>query len=98
MQLYDLFYKLEAAEEDEYNENQRVLAFANFIAHIAFLASLPCPTFNTRLCIDDFLGVPLKIEQPNYDSFPDKNELAIWVLFENLDPRTVLFCWKAILL
>ena len=35
--------------------------------------------------------------EPNYNEIPDKNQIAIRVLFEMLDVRTIIYCWKAIL-
>lgn len=29
-------------------ENRRKLAFADFLAHLAFLKTIPCPSFNTK--------------------------------------------------
>ena len=74
----------------------RQLAFADFLCHIAFLSSIPCPTFNTRYHIE-FFDKTLSFSEPNYDEIPDKNQLAIRVLFDMLDVRTILYCWKAIL-
>ena len=58
--------------------------------------SIPCPTFNTRYHIE-FFGKTLTVSEPNYDEIPDKNQLAIRVLFDMLDVRTIMYCWKAIL-
>lgn len=89
LELYEHVYKPKP--------DKRTLVFADFIAHIAFLASLPCPSFNTRYHIE-FLNKTLTIDEPKYDTVPHKNERAINVLFEALDLRTILYCWKAILL
>ena len=72
------------------------MAFADFLCHLAFLASIPCPTFNTVYHIE-FFGKTLTINEPNYNEIPDKNQLALRVLFDMLDVRTILYCWKAIL-
>ena len=45
----------------------------------------------------EFLGQTLTINEPNFDEIPDKNQLAIRVLFDMLDVRTIMFCWKALL-
>lgn len=55
---------------DEQKDQQ--LAFAEFLAHLAFLVSIPCPTFNTRFHIE-FLGKTLTLTEPNFDEVPDKN-------------------------
>ena len=67
------------------------------MANVTFLSTLPCPTFNTRFHIE-FLGKTLMINEPNYDAIPDKNQKAISVLFDVLDLRTIIHCWKAMLL
>ena len=72
------------------------LAFADFLAHIAFLATLPCPDFNTRFNIE-FLGKTLIIEEPPFHMVPNKNEIALKVLFDILDVRTIIYCWKALI-
>ncbi len=74
----------------------RHLAFADFLCHLAFLISIPCPTFNTRYHIE-FFGKTLQLKEPNYDEIPDKNELSIRLMFDMLDVKTIMYCWKAIL-
>ena len=95
MQLYEHLYKPKAVSKNA--QSNELLAFSDFIAHIAFLASLPSPTFNTLFQIE-FLGKKLTIDEPMYDRIPDKNQDAIKVLFDVLDLRSILYCWKAILL
>ena len=80
---------------DDKEQNER-LAFADFLAHIAFLATMPCPDFNTRFNIE-FLGKTLIIEERPFHSVPDKNKIALTVLFEILDVKTIIYCWKALL-
>ena len=41
------------------------LAYAEFLAHLAFLATIPCPTFNTKFNIE-FFNKTLIIEEPSY--------------------------------
>ena len=50
MQLYEHLYKPKAVSQNA--QSNELLAFSDFIAHIAFLASLPSPTFNTLFEID----------------------------------------------
>ena len=71
--------------------------YAEFIAHIAFIATIPCPSFNTDFEIE-FFGSKISFSEPKYDKIPDKNEDAIKVLFDVLDLRSIIYCWKAILL
>ena len=42
------------------------LVFADFLAHIAFIASLPCPSFNTQFEIE-FLDRKITVNEPMYD-------------------------------
>ena len=77
-------------------QKDRLCAFADFLSHVAFLATIPCPTFNTRYYVE-FLNKSFKFEEPNYNEIPDKNQVAIRVLFSMLDVRSILYCWKAIL-
>ena len=86
--LYEHLYK---------SKMDRNLVYADFLAHIAFIASLPCPSFNTDFEIE-FLSSKITISEPMYDKIPDKNEDAIKVLFDVLDLRSIIYCWKAILL
>ena len=84
-------------EEVTDNEQDNLdLAYAEFVAHLAFLISIPCPTFNTRYHVE-FFDKTLTLTEPNFDEIPDKNQLAIRVLFEMLDVRTIMYCWKSIL-
>ena len=46
--------------QDYMEEKDRLLAFADFASHLAFLASIPCPTFNTRYHVE-FFGKTLTI-------------------------------------
>ena len=64
---------------------------------MAFLATIPCPAFNTKFNVE-FFNKSLTIEEPSYNIVPDKNQIAIRVLFDLLDVRTILYCWKALLL
>ena len=65
--------------------------------HVAFLASLPSPTFDTCFNID-FLGKSILINEPSYNELPIKDDDAIKVLFDVLNLKSILYCVKAILL
>ena len=52
--------------------DNRELAFADFLSHLAFLSSIPCPTFNTRYHVE-FFKKTLTFQEPYYDEIPDKN-------------------------
>lgn len=77
-------------------ESRRKLAFADFLSHIAFLKTIPCPSFNTKYNIQ-LLNKTLVIEEGKFNGIPDSNQTAIKVLFEVLDVNSILFCWKALL-
>jgi len=81
------------------NENMvehKWLAYAEFIAHIAFLKTIPCPSFNTRFNIE-FLGKTLIVNEQMFHKVPNKSQVSIQVLFDILDVTTILSCWKALL-
>lgn len=77
-------------------ENRRKLAFADFLSHMAFLKTIPCPSFNTLYNIS-FLNKTLIVEKGPFHLIPESNQIAIKVLFEILDIHSILFCWKALL-
>ena len=71
--LLSLFESIRKPEEIcNTKQKDRQLAFADFLCHLAFLASIPCPTFNTRYHIE-FFNKTLTVAEPNYDEIPDKN-------------------------
>ena len=78
------------------NMKDEKVAFADFIAHIAFLSTLPCPDFNTVFNIE-FLGKTLLLRELPFHHIPDKNQIALRVMFEVLDVKTIMYCWKALL-
>lgn len=94
----ELFEKIRQPEEITKGDpiQDRIAAFADLVAHVAFLASMPCPSFNTRFNVQFFKKV-LMFTEPNYDDIPNKNKIAIRVLFNMLDVKSILYCWKAIL-
>lgn len=94
LSLFESMRRPKAVKKDEQQDSQ--LAYADFLCHLAFLASIPCPSFNTRYHIE-FFGKTLTFFEPNYDEVPDKNKLAIRMLFDMLDVRTIIYCWKALL-
>jgi len=52
------------------------LAYADLVSHLAFLKTIPCPSFNTRYNIE-FLGKTLVINEGQYHELPNKNFKAI---------------------
>lgn len=65
-------------------EARAKIAFADFIAHTAFLKTIPCPTFNTTYHIE-FFNKTLVIDNGPFYQIPDSNQIPIKVLFEVLD-------------
>lgn len=66
------------------------------IAHIAFLKTIPCPSFNSRLKIQ-FFNKTVIVDEQNYIKIPHRNTIAIESLFDVLDVRSILYMWKAML-
>jgi hypothetical protein len=76
-------------------ENKQ-LAFADMIAHIAFLKTIPCPTFNSRLQVE-FYNKTVIIDEQHYINIPHRNIIAIETLFDVLDIRSIMYMWKAMI-
>jgi hypothetical protein len=74
----------------------RRLAFSDMLAHLAYLKTVPCPSFNTKLNIT-FYNKVLTINEKEFEKIPCKNSIAIETLFEILDVRSILYMWKAML-
>jgi hypothetical protein len=93
----------------------RNIAFADLIAHIAFLKTIPAPPFNTiynihMLPIIQQPGMPpppptaqsgglhlFTIREGGFDDIPNRSLLPIKILFDVLDVRSIIYCWKALL-
>ena len=74
-----------------------MFAFANMLAHVSFLATLPAPSFNTRFHINLYDKLHT-IDESADNELPHRNDQAILILFKVLDTKSILYCWKAILL
>jgi len=74
----------------------RKLAFAELIAHLAFLKTIPAPTFNTVYHIH-MLNSLFTVKENSFDQLPHKSQCPIKVLFDVLDVRSIFYCWKALL-
>jgi len=72
------------------------LAFADLLAHVAYLRTLPSPSLNTKMLIE-FRSKTLIVEEQSLYSIPHRNSIAISTLFEILDLRSILYMWKAML-
>ena len=66
------------------------------IAHIAFLKTIPCPTFNSRLQVE-FYNKTVIIDEQHYINIPHRNIIAIETLFDVLDIRSIMYMWKAMI-
>ena len=76
--------------------SNQCLAFSDFLAHIAFIRTVPAPSFNTHYRIE-FMDKTLLIDEGRFDELPNKSHIAIKVLFDILDVRSIIYCWKALL-
>lgn len=56
--------------------DNKTLAYADFIAHIAFLKTIPVPTFNTTYNIEWF-GKTLVLNESFFHDVPNKNKQPI---------------------
>lgn len=77
-------------------EERRLLSFAEFIARIAWLKTIPCPTFNTRYNLQ-FFSKTLVINEKPFNTIPMTNQIALKLLLKLLDIKSIIFCWKALL-
>lgn len=77
-------------------EERRLASFAEFIARIAFLKTIPCPTFNTTYNIR-FFSKTLSIKEQSFAMIPNTNQIALKLLLRILDIKSIIFCWKALL-
>mmetsp|Transcript_7350 Transcript_7350/g.6583 ORF Transcript_7350/g.6583 Transcript_7350/m.6583 type:complete len:92 (-) Transcript_7350:99-374(-) len=74
----------------------KLIAYADMISHLAFLKTLPSPTFNTIYNLH-FLNQTIVIKENAFDQIPHKSTQAIKILMDVLDVRSIFFCWKALL-
>ncbi len=52
--------------------DKQKIAFADFLAHIAFLKTVPCPSFNTKYNIE-FFSKTLIMEEQQFFAIPNRN-------------------------
>ncbi len=91
------------------NLSKNFIAFADLVANIAFLKTIPAPPFNSIYniqmlpVIKDNMVVPnalhtFTLKEDGFgDSLPNRSLTAIKVLFDVLDVRSIIYCWKALL-
>ena len=72
------------------------MTFAEMISHIAYLRTIPAPTFNSQITIK-FMDNYINLRENRFNMLPHKNNDAIRVLIDCLDFRTILLCWKALI-
>ena len=66
------------------------------LAHIAYLKTIPSPGFNTMHRIQLY-NKPVKIDEQEIFTIPNRNTIALEILFDILDIRSILYMWKAML-
>jgi hypothetical protein len=76
--------------------DNRTLAFAELIAHLAFFKSIPAPPFNSTYNIH-CLNQVFTFREQSYDQIPNRNQYAIRILFDVLDVKSIFYCFKALL-
>ena len=74
----------------------KLLAFADMLTHLAYLKTIPCPSFNTAANIE-FYKKTILLEEMSFYSIPNRNTTAIATLFEILDVRSIIYMWKAMI-
>lgn len=74
----------------------KFLAFADMLTHLAYLRTIPCPTFNTAANVE-FYKKTILLDEQQYFSIPNRNTIAISTLFEILDVRSIIYMWKAMI-
>lgn len=89
--------------------SKNFIAFADLVANIAFLKTIPAPPFNSIYniqmlpVIKDNMVVPntlhtFTLKEDGFgESLPNRSMTAIKVLFDVLDVRSIIYCWKALL-
>jgi len=66
------------------------------LAHLAFLKTLPCPSYNTLMEIGLYKSKFI-IDEKKYSLVPHRSSIAIQLLFQTLDVKSILYMWKAML-
>lgn len=84
-------------------EEQRVIpqphfcmAFAEIIAHIAYLRTIPAPVFNSQINLL-FMDLKINLKENHFTEIPHKSIHPIKVLADCLDFQSILTCLKALL-
>jgi len=72
------------------------MAFAELIANIAFLRTIPAPVFNSEVNIT-FMGCTIELKENHFNEIPHKNMNSVKVLIDCLDFQSILTCLKALL-
>ena len=72
------------------------MAFADLIAHVAFLRTIPAPVFNSEVNIL-FMNQTFNFKENRFNMLPHKNQECIDKLIDCLDFQTILKCVKALL-
>lgn len=95
LSLFDLIRVPEPVVQNKAFEN-RMLAFAELIAHLAFLRTIPAPPFNSVFNVH-CLNQVFVFKEQSFDQIPNRNQHAIKILFDVLDVKSIFYCFKALL-
>lgn len=72
------------------------MTFAEIIANIAFLRTIPAPVFNSSVNIE-FMEMKINLKENHFSEIPHKSSHAIKVLIECIDFQSILTCLKALI-
>jgi hypothetical protein len=78
------------------NNINKKIAFAELITHLAFLRTIPSPSFNSIFNIH-MMNQTFVFKENPFDQIPNKSSKAIKILLDVLDVRSIFYCWKALL-
>jgi len=98
--LTELFDSIREDSKDCKSEQEsarvKMMAFADMLAHVAYLKSIPSPAFNSRHQICFYRKLVI-IDEQEYFKVPNRSTIAIETIFDILDIKTILYMWKAML-
>jgi hypothetical protein len=72
--LEELFESIRKPEQT--SADHKKFAFADMLAHIAYLKTVPCPSFNTSLNLKLY-NKQFQLNEQEYFTIPQRNSIAI---------------------
>ena len=72
------------------------MSFAEIVAHISYLRTIPAPVFSSEINLL-FFDTLINMKENSFNELPHKNQNSIKILIEVLDFRTILKCIKGLL-